>query len=287
MNVATNSDEPFAWLARIAAFAIIFTVLNLLYLEVSTLHGTYPPIATVALSFVSGLLLGAVVGFISTMLPLRTTARLAVLWAALFVIQFFADLIEGAFFTTIVSTAATFLGGTLIGVVISLAEAAAGASMFKPRILVQDFPASFRSFFAHRRSVSWLVIVIVASVAYFPVYFAFGAIISPIVLPYYTNPSNGLNLTIPSLQTLVMVELLRGFLFVGALLPLLATLKASNRARFLSLASLFFVAGALIPFITNTSLPLLLKSVHGMEILADSIVYAAILTYLFRIPRVS
>ena len=48
-----------------------------------------------------------------------------------------------------------------------------------------------------------------------------------------TNPSNGLNLAIPSLSTIVAVELLRGFLFVGALLPILATLKVSNeRASF-------------------------------------------------------
>ncbi len=60
-------------------------------------------------------------------------------------------------------------------------------------------------------------------------------------------------------------------------------MKASNRACFLSLASLFFIAGAFIPFITNTSLPLFLKSVHGLEILADSLVYAGILTYLFRV----
>ncbi len=279
-----NFRVPFL---RIVAFGIIFTVLNVLYLEVSTLHATYPPVDTLVLSFISGLLLGATVGFVSTWLPLRTISRLAVLWVALFVIQFFTTLIEGAFFTTVISTAAIFLGGALIGLVMSLAEAAAAVAIFKPRIPTQDLATSLRAFFVNRTAVSWLVIIIVASVAYFPVYFTFGAIVSPIVIPYYTNPSNGLTLAIPSLSTLVAVELLRGFLFVGALLPLLATLKVSNRACFLSLASLFFIAGAFIPFITNTSLPLFLKCVHGLEILADSVVYAAILTYLFNVPRVS
>ena len=165
----------------------------------------------------------------------------------------------------------------------TLAEAAAAVVIFKPGIPTQDLVTSFRSFFANRRAVSWLGIIIVASVAYFPVYFTFGAIVSPVVVPDHTNPSNGLNLAIPSLPTLAAVELLRGFLFVGAQTPLIATLKASNRACFLSLASLFFIAGAFIPFITNTSLPLFLKSVHGLEILADSLVYAGILTYLFRV----
>jgi|GEM_PF-4787521 hypothetical protein len=68
---------------RIVAFGIIFTVLNVLYLEVSTLHATYPPVDTLVLSFISGLLLGAAVGFVSTWLPLRTMSRLVILWVAL------------------------------------------------------------------------------------------------------------------------------------------------------------------------------------------------------------
>lgn len=288
MNTAVEADEHFSVsYLRIVAFGVIFTVMNILYLEVSILHATYPQVDILVLSIVSGLLLGAAAGFVLTWLPLRTRSRLAVLWVTLFVIQFFADLIEGAFFTTIISTAVIFLGGTLIGLVMSLAEAVAAVVIFKPRVATQDLVTSLRGFFANRRAVSWLGIAVLASVAYFPVYFTFGAIVSPFVLPYYTNPSNGLKLAIPSLPTMVVVELLRGFLFVGALLPILATLKISNRACFLSLVSLFFIAGAFIPLITNTSLPLFLKSVHGLEILGDSVVYAAILTYLFRSPRLS
>lgn len=202
-------------------------------------------------------------------------------------IQFFANLIEEVFFTTRISTAAIFIGGILVGLAMSLAEAMAVVSLFKPGVPIQGLVTSLKSFFANRRAVSWLGIIILASVAYFPVYFTFGAIVSPFVVLYYTNPSNGLSLTIPTLPTIVVVELLRGFLFVGAPLPILATLKGSNRAYFLSLASLFFIAGAFIPFIINTSLPLFLKSVHGLEILGDSVVYAAILTYLFLRPRLS
>ncbi len=288
MNTTVESHEQFSVpYLRIIAFGVIFTVLNVLYLEFSILHTTYPSVNTLVLSFVSGLLLGAAAGFVSTWLPLSTRSRLAVLWVTLFVIQFFANLIEGTFFTTRISTAAIFIGGTLVSLAMSLAEAMAVVSIFKPRVPIQDLVTSLKSFFANRSAVSWLGIVILASVAYFPVYFTFGAIVSPFVLPYYTDPSNGLSLALPTLPTLVVVELLRGFLFVGALIPILATLKASNRAYFLSLASLFFIAGAFIPFITNTSLPLFLKSVHGLEILGDSIVYAAILTYLFRRPRLS
>gem|GEM_PF-4892600 len=63
-------------------------------------------------------------------------------------IQFFTTLIERAFFTTVISTAAVFLGGTLIGLVMSLAEAAAVVAIFKPRIPTQDLATSLRGFFA-------------------------------------------------------------------------------------------------------------------------------------------
>jgi len=58
------------------------------------------------------------------------------------VIQFFTTLIEGAFFTTIISTPAIFLGGTLIGLVMSLAKAVAVVFNFKPGIPTQDLATS-------------------------------------------------------------------------------------------------------------------------------------------------
>ncbi len=58
MNPALNLMNNFrVSYLRIVAFGVIFTVLNVLYLEVSTLHATYPPVDTLVLSFVSGLLL--------------------------------------------------------------------------------------------------------------------------------------------------------------------------------------------------------------------------------------
>ena len=81
MNAAVESDAQFSIpYLRIVAFGAIFTVLNVLYLEVSTLHATYPPVDTLVLSFISGFLLGAAAGFVSTWLPPSTRSRLVVLW---------------------------------------------------------------------------------------------------------------------------------------------------------------------------------------------------------------
>ncbi|MFQ6085559.1 MAG: hypothetical protein ACE5OY_04765 [Candidatus Bathyarchaeia archaeon] len=66
---------------------------------------------------------------------------------------------------------------------------------------------------------------------------------------------------------MIPLELLRGFLYVIALLPIVATLKLPKRTVFLSAVALLYVIGALVGFLTDpVSLPLFLKVVHGLEI---------------------
>jgi hypothetical protein len=115
-------------------------------------------------------------------------------------------------------------------------------------------------------------------VGYFPVYFFFGALISPFVVPYYTNPSSGLK--IPSFTVLIPLELLRGFLYVISLLSLFATIRASRRTVFAIIASFLYVPGALVPLMVPHSLPAEILPFHLVEILADSIVYGAVITWL-------
>ena len=60
------------------------------------------------------------------------------------------------------------------------------------------------------------------------IYFTFGGIVSPIVLPYYTSLSYGLRM--PGFEVLAPLEIFRGFLYVIALLPLLAALRVQSVA---------------------------------------------------------
>jgi len=121
--------------------------------------------------------------------------------------------------------------------------------------------------------------IALCSLIYFPIYFTFGGIISTFVLPYYTNPSLGLNLTIPSFETMIPLEFLRGFLYVVALLPIMATLKLPKRTLFLSVVALLYVAGAFVPFLTDSTFPVFLRVVHGLEILADCFVFGGVIVY--------
>ena len=120
------------------------------------------------------------------------------------------------------------------------------------------------------------------SLIYFPIYYTFGSIIAPWILSYYDDPMQVFGLTIPPLEVMILLQFLRGFLYIVALFPIIATLRVSPRAMFLSVFGLIYIAGAFVPFIAYSTLPVFLRMVHGLEILADSIVYGAALVYLLR-----
>jgi len=118
---------------------------------------------------------------------------------------------------------------------------------------------------------SWVVRIVAAGLVYFPIYFFFGMLVTPFVLPYYDNPAYGL--VIPTFGVLVPVEILRGFLFALVLLPLLAALGGGKNTKFAALAAMLYIPGGFVALFGNTLLPPQIIPFHGVEILADSVVY--------------
>jgi hypothetical protein len=91
-----------------------------------------------------------------------------------------------------------------------------------------------------------------------------------------------MGLTIPSFTVMIPLEFFRGFLYVLALFPILAALRARRMQVYLATVSLLYVAGALIPFLSVSGFPIQMRIFHGVEILADCIAYGCVLVYLFR-----
>lgn len=260
---------------RMAGFALVFAVIQLASNAVSAMPLTPEYFA---LSLVGGALAAPLLSVLLRALSLKRAARLVLVWLGLFIVQIFADLIEGVFFTTRISTLPAFFGSTLLGLAVTLVESLTGLLLF-PSSSPSSSVLSLRPYFS---DWFWLSRLAVGSVAYFPVYFVFGALVSPIVIPYYTDPSLGLGLTIPSFSILIPIELLRGVLFVLALVSLIVEVRLPRRTTFILVALFLFVIGAFVPFVGGTDLPWVLKFYHSLEILADSVVYSAILVYLFK-----
>lgn len=110
------------------------------------------------------------------------------------------------------------------------------------------------------------------------IYLAFGMCVAPIVTPYYHSLSF---LRIPTMGTLVEVQLVRSVFFMASSLPLIALWSGSRRSLWLTLSLAHFVAVGGYGLIAGTFLPTVLRVSHGIEIACDSFVYAGLLVLLF------
>jgi hypothetical protein len=263
------------FIIRIVVFALAYAVVDSVYRSA----GRGPVSVTFIISsFIAGVLSAVVLGYAFSRVRFRLRVRIAVAWLVLFVIGVFSNIVEGYFFTTQISTVPLFMAATMMGLVITLVQAVLVGVLFSPKGPFSPLTTEMKSFFAQRPWHSWFWRIALCSLVYFPIYFTFGAIISPVVLPYYASLSYGLR--IPSFEVMVPLEFLRGFLYVITLLPLLAVIRLARGRLYAVVVSILYVIGAVAPFLTDETLPVLLRTVHGLEILGDCLVFGAAIVHL-------
>ncbi len=200
--------------------------------------------------------------------------RWLVLAAFSYVIFGLNNQIEAAAFTT--------FGGTATMLVFFIAPCLLGAAAAVWLIRPPTSPEPRRATaFAGPPSTWWWRIVL-AWLAFPVIYIFFGMLVSPIVVPFYKEPSFGL--TLPGWDTILPVVLLRSALALAVTLPILLLWSRSRRSLFVSLAIAFFALMGLIGLAATTFFPPTLRVVHSIEILGDAVVYAWALVALF-IPK--
>jgi hypothetical protein len=231
------------------------------------------------------LLNGAILtGFLAWLVPkihLSTWSLTLLVWLNLLVVEFLNNYVEAYFFTNMYSNAAVLAQSAASALISSLITAMAAALLLGYGI--SGITASLKEHLSTRTSSSWILRIAVGSVAYFPIYFFFGLLITPFVLPYYNNPSFGLR--IPSFAVMIPVELFRGFVYTIVLLPLLATLVGGRITKFIALAAMLYIPGGLIALLGTPRIPAPIIPFHGLEILADSIVYGFVLSRILSQPK--
>jgi len=264
---------------RLVLYVVSFTFIDSIFRYVSL---GIASIESVVSSIIAGVLLATVLGFVFSHLPFRRLTRIGMAWLSLFIIQWFSNIVEAVFFTKAIPTATIFMAALVAALMVTLPEAVLAGVLFSPAKIDRSFSTDLREYFRERTSSSWLGRIALGSLVYFPIYYTFGSIIAPWVLSYYDSPSQNFGLTVPPLEVMIPLEILRGSLYVIALLPIIATLRVSPRTMFLSVVGLLFIAGAFVPFLASSTLPAFLRIVHGFELLADFIVYGAALVYVLK-----
>jgi hypothetical protein len=157
------------------------------------------------------------------------------------------------------------------------------ASLLRPPGKIRRTRSVLAAFFRGRDLVSWAWRLAAALLAFPVVYFLFGLLVSPIVKEWYREGVAGLALPHPAV--ILAIQLLRSVLFLAVTLPVMAFWASTRRRLILALGSAFFVFVAAYDVVLANRVPTVLVVTHGLEVLADSFVYAWLLVRLLGTER--
>jgi hypothetical protein len=112
----------------------------------------------------------------------------------------------------------------------------------------------------------------------------FGILIQPFVSTYYEDPSHGVNqlFSIPAAEIIFPLELVRGYLFVLLVYPLIAILgREMGRGRQMVWIALVLASlSGWLPMLVAGFLPLPFRLAHGLELTFDAIVHSIVMVWL-------
>ena len=256
--------------ARFLALTIGLTLTEIAYRIISEDLLT---LTSLTISLLSGFILSFFLTWLVSLMKLQRLHIFALIWLNLFIVRYFSNMVEGYFFTSVFVSLNDFLSKVFTTLIVTLIEGAITCFLLTTKD-TKSLAASIREHLSTRSKGSWIIRFVAGSVIYFPIYFLFGALISPFIIEYYSESSLGLK--IPSFTVIIPLEFFRGFLYVVTLLPIIATVKDGKGTSFIVPASILFILGAFIPLIAEAveaSLPLEIIPFHLLEILADSLVY--------------
>lgn len=134
-----------------------------------------------------------------------------------------------------------------------------------------------RSFFAAHSVASWSWRFLLAILAFPLVYFVFGAMVAPIVVPVYR--AGNIGLVLPPLSVILPIQVLRSVIFLLASLPFFVLWTRRRGALMFGLGFHWFFV-ALFGLLMVSWFPLPVRIAHLLEGAADSFAYAAALIFL-------
>jgi len=268
-----------AYLLGAVAFGIITGVLNIAF------PSLLPPDVDPQASFRAFALVCPLLGLCIVPLAVHTTGprlfRGLALSFLLFICLGLNAVIETRMFTTFFAhggarlvVASTVLPALLCGLALSFLLKSDPAEPYLLRKARSYFAAHSLAFWAGRFILGILVFVLI--------FFLFGMMVAPFVVPTYR--AGGFGLVLPPVSSFLPFEFIRSAFFLLASLPFLILWKGSRGSLIVSLGLSHWVLNGLFGLLQVFWFPPVLRIAHSLEIGADSFVYAAALVYLF-LPR--
>lgn len=236
---------------------------------------------TIAMYFLLGSMLLAIpLSLLSRRLQVGFLARWLILFMLVWGAAAVGMVIEAYFFmdTGAVSSATSSLFTMLNFVLPALSLSLVVGGLFPSEKPQQKFSSLLVNFFSQRKPAQWAWRLAAAVLAFPLIYITFGLLVNPLIIDYYQQ---GLyELAIPTWGQLIPLQIARGFLFLLICLPILVAWRSGSKAFTLLLGFSLTLLVGFMSVITSYWLPWQLRLFHGLEILADSFVYALALTLL-------
>jgi hypothetical protein len=267
--------------------ALALTVGTLIGAPISTALGAVLPAIPAGVDQGSLALSGAFASFVLALalgplargLAAGFLARWAMLGLLAYVCLGVNTAIEAALFTTVGGTS----GLIVLNVFSSVLFAAAVAAAFRPSSELPGWRVSWRGFWRRHGTPQWAWRLAAAVLAFPVTYLLFGMMAGPFVVDAYRAGEFGL--TLPGLDRILPVQFLRSGLFLVASLPVLVAWQGSRLRLSLALGTAHFGLVGLFGMLQASWLPGSMRLIHSVEILADSLCYAAVLVALLVPPR--
>ena len=158
--------------------------------------------------------------------------------------------------------------------------AAVIAWLWRPKTDIRRAGEIMATFFSGYQRSGWAWRLLVAWLIYPPIYYLIGRIAALFTLHYYQDPSLNLGLTLPIMSTLLLMQVLRGVLFLLAVMPILGSWRGGRTGLWLWLGLVIFVQIANQIIVQAYWFPLGLRVPHTIELLVDSFVQAGFYVWL-------
>lgn len=233
---------------------------------------------------VSGVLYVAVMAPLARRVFYRRFPRFLAIFVPLYITGTLTDLLEAYFYTTLLTPfsliAALIIEGLplllITGIIAWLIPAAED---------VHNAPG-FGQVMRERSFFSWVWRIVVAGAPYTAIYLFFAMLVAPIEHAFYYDQAfiASLHTVVPSTATTLILEAVRGILFVLAMVPVIAVMRKSRWSTGLSIALIGAVLEAWIPLLGQVSWPVMMRVGNVLELSGDACGRALLMALLVALP---
>ncbi len=237
------------------------------------------------LMFVSEMVMAIVLGECFQRLYRSFWTRLIWLWLCHYLLYSAINTLDAFLFTTYTNLGTNFVSNLFP----ALFMAAAVALLWRPAAGSIAEQPSLSGYLAARHLRDWAWRFVAAWLCFPIIYYLAGRVVAIFTISYYQDPSHSLGLTLNvTLGSLMAMQVLRGALFLLAVLPIIVAWRGNQRNLWLALGLVIFVQMAIQTIVQAYWMPFLaVRLPHGLEILADSFAQAAVYAWLLAKEEVS